>query len=344
MLKLPGRDRSRGTPQDAENRGMKVELLYFDGCPSYEQLQPRLEQLVRDAGITQPIDLRRVGSDEAAQGERFLGSPTVRVDGRDVEPGAEQRNDFGLKCRLYRTDHDTSGVPPPEWITAALAGTTADRSNGDPPVDLEDLAAAIRAARPRFDQEEQRVALSLYRLLASGSPVTAAAVADRSGLPAGRVGELLDAWPEVFRDEGRVIAFGGLSLAGTKHAFDLDGHRLYTWCAWDTLFLPELLGRTAEVTSECPTTGNSIELTVTPARVDRVVPSDAALSMRAPTDCCADDDLIARFCRHVHFFASQQAAEQWLAERADDGFTLSIEQGFELGRIANRTNFAGSLD
>lgn len=316
---------------------MKVELLYFDGCPGYEQLQPRLEHLVRDAGITQPIELRRVESDEAAQGERFLGSPTVRVDGDDVEPGADRRDDFGLKCRLYRTERGVSGVPPQEWITAAL-------TNGDRPVDLADLAAAIRAARQRFDLEEQHVALALYRQLAEGSPVSVAALAERCGLPAGRTAELLDRWPEVFRDgDGRVIAFGGLSLAGTKHAFDVDGQRLYTWCAWDSLFLPELIGRTAEVVSECPATGDPVELTVTPHRLERVVPSEAVLSMRAPTDCCAGDDLIARFCRHVHFFASQQAAEQWLADRADDGFTLSIEQGSELGRMANHTNFAESL-
>lgn len=328
---------------------MKVELLFFDGCPSHERLQPRLEQLVRKAGVTNPVELRRVESVEAAQAERFLGSPTVRVNGRDIEPGADERDDFGLKCRLYRTDEGTTGVPPDDWITAALTGTKTGHGNGAGPgpegVDLAELAAAIRAARPRFDGHEQHAALALYRLLADGSPVSAAALAKRSGMPTAYVADLLDTWPEVFRDDdGRVIAFGGLSLAKTTHAFDIDGRRLYTWCAWDTLFLPELLDRSARVRSRCPSSGAAIELTVTPDGAEPVVPSGAVLSMRAPTDCCAGDDLIARFCQHVHFFTSHDAAAMWLAVRADDGFVLSIEQGFELGQLANRTNYAAALD
>jgi alkylmercury lyase len=158
-----------------------------------------------------------------------------------------------------------------------------------------------------------------------------------------RVAQLLDGWPKAFREgHGRVVAFGGLSLTKTTHRFEVGGRQLYTWCAWDTLFLPELLGRAARVISECPTSRKPVELTVTPAGVERVAPAGAVLSMRAPSDCCDDDDLIARFCRHVHFFASRQAAEQWLTGR-DDAFVLTIDQGFELGRIANRTNFPDAL-
>lgn len=60
-------------------------------------------------------------SPEAAEAERFLGSPTLRVDGRDVEPGAESRTDFGLKCRLYRTAAGQSHAPPDDWIARSLA-------------------------------------------------------------------------------------------------------------------------------------------------------------------------------------------------------------------------------
>ena len=99
---------------------MKVELLYFEGCPSYEQLLPRLRELTEAVGAGADVELRRVESIEAAERERFLGSPTVRVDGLDVEPGAEERGDFGLKCRLYRFQGGTSGLPPEEWIRGAM--------------------------------------------------------------------------------------------------------------------------------------------------------------------------------------------------------------------------------
>ncbi len=101
-------------------RHLKVELLYFDGCPSYEMLLPRLEALLNREGIKVPVELRPVESLEAAERERFLGSPTVRIDGEDVDPDAASRLDFGLKCRLYRTEEGTSGVPPERWISEAL--------------------------------------------------------------------------------------------------------------------------------------------------------------------------------------------------------------------------------
>jgi hypothetical protein len=99
---------------------MRIELLYFDGCPSYERLVPRLRELVANAGLADDVEVRRVESPEAAIAERFLGSPTVRVDGVDVELEASARDDFGLKCRLYSTADGLRGTPPEEWVTRAL--------------------------------------------------------------------------------------------------------------------------------------------------------------------------------------------------------------------------------
>ncbi len=102
---------------------MKLEVLYFDGCPSHERLMPTLRELAgaHDAELMQ----WRVETPEHAQEARFLGSPSVRVDGRDVEPGSETRTDYGLKCRLYRSSAGQSGVPPREWIEQALRETAA---------------------------------------------------------------------------------------------------------------------------------------------------------------------------------------------------------------------------
>jgi len=54
---------------------VRIELLYFDGCPSHERLQARLEQLLSEAGVSEPIDLRRIESVEAAEAEGFLDRP-----------------------------------------------------------------------------------------------------------------------------------------------------------------------------------------------------------------------------------------------------------------------------
>jgi hypothetical protein len=103
---------------------MKIELLFFQGCPHHEALECSLRELLGDAEFSARVALVEVSDQAAAERLRFLGSPTLRVDGHDVEPGADARSDFGLKCRLYRSAKALSGVPPQEWVRAALA--TAD--------------------------------------------------------------------------------------------------------------------------------------------------------------------------------------------------------------------------
>jgi hypothetical protein len=75
--------------------------------------------LLAGAGVHAEVALSLVDSSQPAQQHRFLGSPTVLIDGRDVEPGATGRFDYGLKCRLYRTGEGISGQPPDTWIIAA---------------------------------------------------------------------------------------------------------------------------------------------------------------------------------------------------------------------------------
>ena len=99
---------------------MTIELLYFDGCPHHEALAGRLRELLAAEGIDEPPVLRRVADADTAERERFLGSPTVRVDGEDIDPGASARTDFGLKCRLYETPEGLRGVPPDAWLLAAV--------------------------------------------------------------------------------------------------------------------------------------------------------------------------------------------------------------------------------
>jgi hypothetical protein len=99
---------------------MRVELLYFDGCPNYDALLPRLRRLVETSDAELDLETRRIETEDDARRAHFLGSPTIRVDGRDVEPVAEARDDYGLKCRLYRTDAGITGLPPDELLITAL--------------------------------------------------------------------------------------------------------------------------------------------------------------------------------------------------------------------------------
>lgn len=97
-----------------------IEIMFFDGCPNHEGLEGHLRSLLVEANIDEPITSRRIESDEEAERERFLGSPTIRVNGVDVDPTASERDAYGLMCRVYAMEDGLRGTPPDQWILDAL--------------------------------------------------------------------------------------------------------------------------------------------------------------------------------------------------------------------------------
>ncbi|MFN2470220.1 MAG: thioredoxin family protein [Gaiellaceae bacterium] len=100
---------------------MKVELLYWRGCPSYPEAQRLVEEVLGASARNAEVELREVRTDEEAAELRFPGSPTIRVDGRDVDPhGAESPP--ALTCRIYLLpDGRVSPIPARDQLEAALA-------------------------------------------------------------------------------------------------------------------------------------------------------------------------------------------------------------------------------
>lgn len=101
-------------------RRPRVEILYFDGCPNHEPARALVERVAAELQLEAAIELVEVVDPDAAADLRFLGSPTIRVDGRDVEPGADERHEFVLSCRLYRSERGLAGQPDETWIRDAL--------------------------------------------------------------------------------------------------------------------------------------------------------------------------------------------------------------------------------
>jgi hypothetical protein len=99
---------------------MRVELLWWDGCPSTPDALTDLRQALADAGLDAPVEMVEIETDEQARRERFPGSPTIRVDGEDVVPCPEGEP-YSLTCRVYRLrDGRPSPTPDPEDIREAL--------------------------------------------------------------------------------------------------------------------------------------------------------------------------------------------------------------------------------
>ena len=101
-------------------RRPRVEILYFEGCPNHGPARALVERLAGELRVEPEIELVEVADPEEAAALRFLGSPTVRVNCVDVEPGAEERRDFAFACRLYRSAGGASEQPEEDWIRDAL--------------------------------------------------------------------------------------------------------------------------------------------------------------------------------------------------------------------------------
>ena len=209
----------------------------------------------------------------------------------------------------------------------------------------EGLAAGL----PLFSPEEQRAAVTLYRELAKGQAVDAAQLGRALGVPPTE-GRALLARDSIRAfvyadDKGRVLGFGGLAAARMHHHFEVDGRTLWTWCAWDSLFIPEILGKPARVASSDPENGEVVRLLVLPDRIESAEPADAVVSLLLPD---AHDfhtsaaNVMAKFCHFVFFFTSRSSGESWMAKHPGT-FLYSLDEAFALAKRLNAKNFGPEL-
>lgn len=207
---------------------------------------------------------------------------------------------------------------------------------------------ALDAHLPRFSAEEQRVAVTLYRELAKGQPVDHSQLGRALGVAAAEARALLErASIKSFvspDQEGRVLGFGGLAAAPMHHRLEVDGRTLWTWCAWDTLFIPEILGKRTRVASPDPDTKELVELVVTPEKIESAAPEDAVVSFLMPdaSDFATAANVIKTFCHFVFFFASRSSGERWVG-RHPGTFLYSLGDSFALAKRINARNFGVEL-
>ncbi|HEB73122.1 MAG TPA: alkylmercury lyase [Nitrospirae bacterium] len=208
---------------------------------------------------------------------------------------------------------------------------------------LNQLADMIAGLLPALSDNERRVSLKLYRLLAHGSPVAAEQIAQTLNIPLAIVKNILDGWPGVYyNNEGLITGYWGLSISKAGHRFEVDGVELSTWCAWDTLFIPAIIGKTAHVETTCPVTKETISLTVWPDGIRSVAPPDIHVSFVTPDAGKFNEDIINNFCHLVYFFSSKEAASQWASEH-EGTFTLTLDEAFELGGRKNEMQYKNIL-
>lgn len=97
---------------------MKIELLYFDGCPSWQTALENLKVALQQEDISEPITMLEIKDDEQAAQEKFLGSPSIRINGRDL--WFENRENYSLSCRVYGTPAGVKGYPTVDMLRSRI--------------------------------------------------------------------------------------------------------------------------------------------------------------------------------------------------------------------------------
>lgn len=211
-------------------------------------------------------------------------------------------------------------------------------------VNLDEVAAAYNEALPTLSPEEQRVTIQLYRLLAEGKPVSHQEIAESLNYPVEKINSIIDHWFGIgihHNDDKNVIGFWGLALKKMPHRFEVDGIMLYTWCAWDTLFIPEILQKTAKVESVDPITKEKVRLTVTPEGITNIDPVGAVMSCVKPEHTIMDKNVITSFCHYIFFFTSEESGAEWISQH-ENAALISMDEASILAKRKNELQFPDS--
>jgi hypothetical protein len=100
--------------------GLVVEVLYIEHCPNFPAALALVERVAADLGVDAEVQTTMITDQAAAERARFVGSPTVRVDGRDVDPEGALAAEYCLDCRLYWHEHLLAGYPQERSVRDAL--------------------------------------------------------------------------------------------------------------------------------------------------------------------------------------------------------------------------------
>ena len=325
-------------------RHPRVEILYFEGCPNYEATRTLVERVAAQLRVEPEITLVDVGDADAAAERHFLGSPSVRVDGRDIEPGAEEREAV-FSCRVYPTEHGFSGQPGEGLIREALVQTGEFAASVSQALAWADIPSS-KLGRARWarltDLERELYFWILRRFAEQGRPSKAdlSAAAKERRIDVERALEALAREDLVHcGDDGEITVAYPFSGRPTAHRVRFpSGHEVDAMCAIDALGIAPMVGEAIEVSSRDPRSGAEIRLAAVPSGPERWSPEGAVVvagMLAGEADSCRG------CCPALNFFGSSMSAEHWLEEHPQvRGRVISIEQAAAAGRAV----FGGVLD
>jgi alkylmercury lyase len=201
----------------------------------------------------------------------------------------------------------------------------------------DEIIEAYREAYDAIPQDaldlDLRVTIRTMQALAEGKPVSLDQLAKIWEMSIEQVRSVLAGAVSAGRAEidsqGDLIG-GVLSLIPTAHRISMDGKELFAWCAYDAIYAPGVVGKTAQITSRDPITGDPIRITITPAGIADVRPKGTVVSVVGREMDMRGGPESPR-CSQMLFFGSRESAHQWLQGR-DNVSILTAEEAFEIAR------------
>ncbi len=127
-----------------------------------------------------------------------------------------------------------------------------------------------------------------------------------------------------------------------SHKIILDDITLYGWCAWDTLFLPEILQQEAVIESDDPITKNKLRIRISASGKILEAPAGVVVSLVEPEEDKINHDVIASFCHFVFFFESEATASEWQHQNPNT-FIIPLEDAVALSKSKNEIQFGKTL-
>ena len=321
----------------SERRRPLVEILYFDGCPNHEPAVALVERIDRELGTGADVRLVNVPDRAAANRLRFLGSPTIRVDGVDVDPLVEQRSDYALSCRIFTTEHGPAGQPEERWVRDALA-TAAGTDPGVVERALE--AATIPRSRcgpertARLNGGERALYRWIIERFALATPPTAAQIAEQAKTHAldTKTALAVLAREDLVHtdDDGAVTVAYPFSAQARGHEVTVEGRVVQAMCAIDALGIAAMLDRPIEVRSHDPLSGSEGRGHANPDGVTTWQP-ETAVVLAGSSSC--DGPSYRGCCDVLNFFESTENAQRYLRENTEvAGMPIPISEAAAAGR------------
>ncbi len=208
---------------------------------------------------------------------------------------------------------------------------------------LNDLLNLLPDQFINLSENNRGLALEIYRRLGEGQPVQLEDLVEDKEISLEEAKEFLDNSGGVFyNDDGDIVGFWGIALPKMPHKIITEKQTIYGWCAWDALFIPQLLGESATIESLSPTK-EIIKLKISEQGDLLEGSENIMVSFLEPDAGKMMENVVANFCHYIFLFKDKSSGEEWVKQH-EGTFLLPLQDVITLSKVKNQRQFGDLLE